>query len=370
MSLTPSQIGKQLKIKQKIQETSDAVSLVLEIPNELKTQFRYQAGQFVSFFLTIGGETISRSYSLSTSPLIDPEFKVTIKKVPGGKGSTFLCDNVKEGDTLLTTPPAGHFFKPQALEGAHYLLFAAGSGITPVYSIMKTVLEASTTNKVTLVYCNRTEDSIIYRKELDALAAKYGPRLGVVHTLTKPGPGWSGKSGRLNEALTREVVAAAKNSKLPLDCYMCGPTEFMNSIKATLEASGVEKNFIHIEDFGVAVHKAAATGPKVEENWTFIGPDKVTEQPEKIIVQLNGETIEVAAKAGQNIIETLLQAGAQPPYSCLDGACMACMGKIQEGRVYQEDPGILMEDNINSCEALTCQAKPLSRIVKVSYDNL
>jgi ring-1,2-phenylacetyl-CoA epoxidase subunit PaaE len=369
MSLSPSQVGKPLKIQKRIQETADSVSLVLEIPAEHKTLFRYQAGQFVSFFLTLNGETISRSYSLSTSPLTDQEFKVTIKKVPGGRGSTYLCDQAKEGDTLLTTPPAGHFFKPQSPEGAHYLLFAAGSGITPVYSIMKTVLEASAKNKVTLVYCNRSEDGIIYRQELDNWISKHGGRLQVVHTLTKPSPAWKGKTGRLGESLTREVVAAANNDKLPLDCYLCGPTDFMNAIKATLEATGVNKTNIHIEDFGLSVHKVPA-GPKVEENWTFIGPDKVTEQPEKIVVQLNGETIEVAAKAGQNIIETLLQAGAQPPYSCLDGACMACMGKIQEGRVYQEDPGILTDDNVANCEALTCQAKPLSRIVKVSYDNL
>jgi len=367
MSLAPSQVGKPLTIKKRIQETPDAVSLVLDIPSELKSAFRYQAGQFVSFFLTINGETISRSYSLSTSPLVDQEFKVTIKKVPGGRGSTFLCDQVKEGDTLLTTPPAGHFFKPQALDAAHYLLFAAGSGITPVYSILKTVLEASSKNKVTLVYCNRTEDRIIYRKELDEWCAKYGERLTIIHTLTKPSSSWKGRTGRLSDTLTREVVAGAKNSQLPLDCYLCGPTDFMNLIKGTLEASGVNKNNIHIEDFGLSVHKA---GPKVEEGWTFIGPDKVTEAPEKIIAQINGETIETEAKPGVNIVETLLQAGAQPPYSCLDGACMACMGKIQEGRVYQEDPGILSDDNINNCEALTCQAKPLSRIVKVSYDNL
>lgn len=368
MALTPEQVGKPLKVVRRIQETPDAVSLVLEIPPEFKTQFRYQAGQFVSFFLTFGAETISRSYSLSTSPLTDAEFKVTIKKVPGGRGSTYLCEQVKEGDTLLTTPPAGHFFKPSASDAAHYLLFAAGSGITPVFSIMKTVLEASSRNKVTLVYCNRSEDGIIYRQELETWAGKFGERLNVIHTLTKPSSSWKGRSGRLGEELTREVLSSAKASGLALDCYLCGPTEFMNSIKATLESGGVDRSGIHIEDFGLAVHKPQ--GPKVDDAWTFIGPNNVTEQPEKIIAQINGETIEVAAKPGQNILETLLQAGAQPPYSCLDGACMACMGKIQEGRVYQEDPGILADENIKNCEALTCQAKPLSRIVKVSYDNL
>jgi len=369
MSLTPEQVAKPLRISKRIQETPDAVSLVLDIPADLKNQFRYQAGQFVSFFLKINGETISRSYSLSCSPLLDSEFKITVKKVQGGKGSTFLCESVKEGDTLLTTPPAGHFFKP-IMSDAHYLLFAAGSGITPVYSILKTVLEASKNNSATLAYCNRDEEHIIYSKELEHWINKFEGRLEIVHTLTKPSGAWKGRTGRLNENMVQEIFAKAKSSGLSIDSYLCGPTDFMNTIKAALEKNQLPKERIHIEDFGVAVHKPAASGPKVEEAWTFIGPDKVNEQPEKIIVQLNGETIEVAAKAGQNLVETLLQAGAQPPYSCLDGACMACLGKIQEGRVYQEDPGILTDDNVANCEALTCQAKPLSRIVKVSYDNL
>lgn len=358
-----------LKVSKRIQETPDAVSLVLEIPPDQKTKFRYQAGQFVSFFINLNGETISRSYSLSTSPLVDTDFKITVKKVQGGKGSTFLCETVKEGDTLLTTPPAGFFFKPQSTD-QHYLLFAAGSGITPVYSIMKTVLESSKNNRVTLVYCNRNEENIIYRAELENWTKRFEGRLEVVHTLTKPSANWKGHTGRVTEAFTQEIVSKAKSAKLPLDCYMCGPTEFMNGIKATLEKNQVPKDHIHIEDFGTAVHKPAAEGPKVQDSWTFIGPDKEMGQPEKLIVQLNGQTIEVPAVPGQNIIETLLQAGQQPPYSCLDGACMACMGKIQQGRVYQEDPGILADDNISNCEALTCQAKPLSRIVKVSYDNL
>ena len=128
MSLSVDQLTKPLKVLRRIQETSDAVSLVLEIPEALKAQFRYQAGQFVTFFLPLPSGTLKRSYSLSSSPLIDPEFKVTVKKVPGGKGSTFLCEVVKEGDTLPTTPPAGTFYKP-ATAGAHSFLFAAGSAL-------------------------------------------------------------------------------------------------------------------------------------------------------------------------------------------------------------------------------------------------
>lgn len=373
MSMNIDLLTKPLKVSKRIQETPEAVSLVLEIPDALKKQYSYSAGQFVTFFLTVNGERINRSYSLSSSPLVDSEFKVTIKVVPNGRGSNFLCKNVKEGDVLLTTPPAGHFFKP-SLEprGTHYYLFAAGSGITPVFSIMKTVLKASSMNHVTLVFCNRNEESIIYRKELDQWAQEYATRMDVIHTLSKPLGEWTGRTGRISRALISEIVDMPASGPIAREYYLCGPGEFMHTVKNSLLENGVNKDLIRIEDFATELHKPApaAPGVKVDSNWTLIGPADSLEPPEKIICELNGETTEVAAKAGQNILETLLEAGLQPPYSCMDGACMACMGKIVEGRVYQEDPGILMEDNIKKCESLTCQAKPLSRIVKVSYDNL
>jgi ring-1,2-phenylacetyl-CoA epoxidase subunit PaaE len=367
MSLRADQLGKPLKVIKRIQETPDAVSLVLEIPDNLKQQFHYQAGQFVTFFMDINGETLNRSYSLSSSPLTDKEFKITVKKVHGGRGSTYLCEKVKVGDVLMTSPPAGMFFKPSLdPKGTHYYLIAAGSGITPVFSIMKTVLTASSLNHATLIYCNRNEESIIYRKEIDEWAKAHPSRLDVIHTLTKPADGWTGNTGRISNSFIAELLEMPGSGKTR-DYYLCGPKEFMSIARHALMESGVAKEQIHEEDFAISLHKP---GVHVNDTWTFIGKDVPAESPEKIIAQINGETVEVAAKQGQSILETLLEAGAQPPYSCMDGACMACMAKIQEGRVYQEDPGILSDDNIRNCEALTCQAKPLSRIVKLSYDNL
>jgi ring-1,2-phenylacetyl-CoA epoxidase subunit PaaE len=370
MSLRVDQLAKPLKVARRIQETLDAVSLVLEIPPEFKVQFHYQAGQFVTFFMTLQGELLSRSYSLSSSPLVDQEFKVTIKHVPGGRGSGYLCEHVKAGDTLMTTPPSGHFFKP-SLEpkGLHYFLFAAGSGITPVYSIMKTVLAASGLNHVTLVFCNRNQGSIIYKNELDEWAKKYPSRLDVVHVLSKPADGWPGRSGRIDRGMIVDLLKMPASGPSAREYYLCGPLEFMHLVRNTLGELGVAKDQIKEENFGLTVHKPQVNLP---DHWTYIGPDvdKAAEGPEKIIAQINGERVEVAAQQGRSILETLLESGAQPPYSCMDGACMACLGKIQEGRVYQEDPGILTDDNVANCEALTCQAKPLSKVVKVSYDDL
>lgn len=368
MSLSVEQLAKPLKVSKRIQETTEAISLTLTVPQELQTQYRYQAGQFVTFFLTIEGELLSRSYSLSSSPLVDKEFQVTVKKVPGGRGSGFLCDHVKVGDTLMTTPPSGHFFKP-SLEpkGTHYFLFAAGSGITPIFSIMKTVLSASPANHVTLIFGNRNESSIIYKNELDQWARNYPSRLDVIHVLSKPSFDWPGRRGRIDRSFICEVLQMPVSGPAAREHYLCGPIEFMHVVRNTLLEAGVARELVKEENFGLAVHKP---GPALKDNWTFIGPDTDAETPEKIIAQINGETIEVAAVQGKSVLETLLESGANPPYSCMDGACMACLGKVQQGRVYQEDPGILTDDNIAACEALTCQAKPLSRIVKISYDNL
>jgi ring-1,2-phenylacetyl-CoA epoxidase subunit PaaE len=369
MSLSAAQLTKPLKVIRRVQETPEAVSLTLEIPEKLKAQFYYQAGQFVTFFLTLKGETLNRSYSLSSSPLVDKEFQITVKKVPGGRASGFLCDQVKVGDTLLTTPPAGHFFKP-SLEprGVHYYLLAAGSGITPVYSIMKTVLTASSLNHVTLVFCNRNESSIIYRAQLERWARENPQRLDVVHVLSKPSSDWPGRQGRINRELVHELLEMPENRPVTREYYLCGPVEFMHLMRNALLESGTAKDCIKEESFGVSTHQPHTP---IQEGWTLIGPAQTpSERPEKIIATVNGSTVEVAASPDQSILESLLEAGAQPPYSCMDGACMACLAKVREGRVYQADPGILTEDNIASHETLTCQAKPLSRIVRISYDDL
>lgn len=365
--MTPEQLAKPLKIIRRIQETADAVSLVLEIPPELKSQYRYQAGQFVTFFMNIAGQNVNRSYSLSSSPIVDSEFKITVKKVPGGRGSTYLCEQVKEGDSLLTTPPAGHFFKP-APEGTHYFLFAAGSGITPVFSIMKTVLKASVSNQVTLVYSNRQEDTVIYKTELESWSKNKPAQLNMIHVLSKPQGSWGGYTGRLQKSQIAEILSKRGKTSDIKEFYLCGPSEFMTTVRNSLIDLGINKVAIHEEDFAVGLQAKPAL--PLKEDWIVIGEASPAESPEKIIATINGETLEVPAKAEQSVLESLLEAGAQPPYSCMDGTCMACLAKVVEGGVYQETAGILNEDNFAHRETLTCQAKPLSRIVKLSYDNL
>jgi ring-1,2-phenylacetyl-CoA epoxidase subunit PaaE len=368
MSLSVEQLTRPLKVAKRIQETPDAVSLVLEIPKESQQEFHYQAGQFVTFFLEIGGETISRSYSLSSSPIVDTEFKITVKKVPGGKGSTFLCDDVKEGQILRTTKPSGHFFKP-SLETTQYFLNAAGSGITPVFSILKTVLNSSEENEVHLLYCNRNEDSIIFRNEIAEWQKKFDGRLHVHHLLSQPSSSWTGAKGRFSTAWLDQILKLRKK-QMRQEFYVCGPDGFMSAAVQEMQKLGIDKSLIRQESFAVGLQMTKS--PDLNTDWTYIGDKSqaTTTSGGHLVAVVQGETVECEVQPDQSILEALIEAGANPPYSCMDGACMACLAKVQEGLVYQKDPGILSDENVENRETLTCQARVLSRNVKVSYDDI
>lgn len=381
MTTAQERFTKPLKVVKKIRETDDACSIVLEIPREYATDFVYRPGQFVTLFLSVNGEDIRRSYSLCTSPFHDTDFRITVKKVSGGRGSTFLVDRLREGDVLHVTPPSGHFFTPpKELKGQHYVLFAAGSGITPVFSILKSMLKVQDQNQVTLVYCNRDEASIIYRADLNHWLAQFPKRLHIHHVLSSLG-------GRLDHEKMGNLWNEIKSqSGLNKEFYLCGPVPFMTLISDYLHKQNVTKDRIHIESFGEMpimkkMEEGASSTPvntggssDAEENIAgrvYMGAAAVPgDAPSKVFAKCNGEDLEVAANPKASLLETLLEAGHNPPYSCMDGACMACMAKLVEGRVYQNDPGILTEENIERGEILTCQARPLSKNVKIDYDNL
>ncbi len=367
MSLSVDQLTKPLKVAKRVQETPDAISLVFEIPSNMQSEFAYQAGQFVTLFLDINGAPLNRSYSLCTSPLVDKEFRITVKKVKGGRGSTYLVDKVREGQTLRVTKPAGHFFKP-SLTPTQYFLFAAGSGITPIYSILKTVLAANPENQVMLAYCNRNEQSIIFGGELPVMEEKHKGRLRVLHLLSQPSGNWPGEKGRCSTDWIAKVLRL-KTSNLAQEYYLCGPDGYMETVRASLLSLGIDKSKLHEESFAIGLQPKA---PELKSDWTYIGDKAQAKETSggKLFADISGETVECEVKEDQSILEALLEAGANPPYSCMDGACMACMAKVQEGIVYQKDPGILSEENIGNHEALTCQARVLSRTVKVSYDDL
>lgn len=353
-----------LKIEKKIQETADAVSFNFFIPRELGEDFSYTAGQFVGLHLTIDGKEYHRSYSLSSSPLVDQHFQITVKRVAGGKVSNYLIDHVHEGTSIDVSSPQGRFFhQPSTNNEGLYLFFAAGSGITPVYSIIKTLLASHPKNRIVFIDCNRNEESIIYRKELEALHTKEGQRFQIEHVL-------SSKHGRLSKEHLKNFMQ--KHSlKEVAQAYMCGPDAWMQTIRTELGALGFPTDRLYSESFGIPTEqnfKDASTN----QNYIVVGPDKDKPRAvgQKIKALIGGDWIEVNCKPSQSILDCLIEAGANPPYSCMDGACMACVAKVVEGAAFQKDPGILADENFKNREVLTCQAQPWSQNVSIDYDHL
>ena len=232
-----------LKVEEKIQETPDAYSFRLDIPSELKTQYQYRAGQFVTLFLNVNGEEIRRSYSLCTSPNHDDHFQITVKQVPGGKGSNHLANNVNTGDTLYVTPPQGTFFQPLDNEkSAQYFLFAAGSGITPIFSIAKEVLSTDPSARVNLLFANRDEDHIIYRELFAGVESQFSGRLHISHQLSKP-KGGCDLTGRCNAEVAAKFAADKAQGSGPKQAYICGPEGFMDAVKEGLKTAGLADGF-------------------------------------------------------------------------------------------------------------------------------
>ena len=315
--------------------------------------------------MDVKGEQISRSYSLSSAPEVDEDFQVTVKRVEGGKGSNFLCDHIQAGDTLKTAPPSGHFFKSMD-STKHFVLFGGGSGITPLFSILKHVLKTKPDARVSLVYANRSEDQIIYKKELQQWATDHTSRLQIHHLLSQPSAAWELPTSKITSAWIGSFLGEIDQGST--EFYICGPEGYMELCKNALLESSVAKERVHQESFATSIPKSAQPATDIDGK-TLIGKSPSEEADTyKVSVTLQGVTKEFNVKKDETILEALIEAGENPPYSCMDGACMACMGKVESGLVMQEDPGILTQENIDVGECLTCQSKPRAQNSKITYD--
>ena len=451
MALDKTKLCHQLKVTKKISETADSVSLVLEVPNEQKTRYKYKAGQFITLFLDINGEEVRRSYSLASSPDSDAEFKITVKQVSGGKGSTHLVQKTKVGDILWATPPAGLFCLPEGFARYKLIFYAAGSGITPVISMIKSALALSPSAVCHLIYQNKNKDSVIFKSEIESLEKKFAPRFKVEHVY------FNADSASLSDApvhknFLREFYSRHNLGLLNLH-FLCGPSGFMQPIESALLELSVDKTKIHKENFtsspSATITKPVATSPspsmtgaksvtpstsmtgaksvtpspsmtgakpvtpsaaqaspmraaapikplsftktapaaptptpsklatpaaptistfKLDEDSVIIGDRSKLGEPKEIVALIDGETHTVPYKKDATILECLLDAGLNPPYSCMAGSCMACMAKIKDGLAHQNDMGILSKDNVAANECLTCQARPASKKIIVDYN--
>ena len=349
-----------LKIKRIKKETAECVSISFEIPDELAEIFVFKEGQNITIKKNVEGEELRRSYSISSAPY-EKELRVAVKKVTGGVFSHFANGDLKAGDVLEVLPPTGKFnAKLQANEAGNYLAVAAGSGITPVISIIKHTLQSQPNSNFTLIYGNRDRNSIIFFDELEGLKNKYINRFNFINILSRERTDAEIFYGRINED---KLIALSK--LLPYqsfdEIYICGPEELIFTANDYFEKQGVEKSKIHFELFTTPGQKHSTV--KVTEQIVESGPKS------NITIKLDGRSFDFALSFNSaNILDAALQQGADLPYACKGGVCATCRAKLVEGEVDMDVNYALEDEEIEQGFILTCQSHPRSNKVVVDFD--
>ena len=347
-----------LIIKEIKTETADCVSIAFNIPTQLKEKFNYTQGQNIAVRIFINNEEVRRSYSLCSSPL-ENDFRIAVKKVDDGLFSTYANTQLKAGDTLEVMPAVGKFFTPlQSSNKKNYVAFAAGSGITPILSIIKTTLQTEPESNFTLVYGNKNVASIIFKETIEALKNKYISRFNVVYILSKERTESELNFGRIDtqkcEILFKKLIAINAH-----EFFICGPEAMIFSVKEFLEKKGVEKNKIHFELFNTSNTTAPTKHITVNTNTPA----------SNITIKVDGRSFDFKIPFNTaTILDAALQQGADLPYACKGGMCCTCKAKLLEGKVNMNVCYGLEEEEIKQGYILTCQSHPTTDKVVVDYD--
>lgn len=333
-----------------IRETPDASSFIFEIPSELEDLFAYRSGQFFTFEIPWDDFHVRRCYSLASAPAWGERPKVTVKRVEDGRVSNWLNDNLGAGHTIRVMPPDGRFVLHEDPSRRNPLtLFAGGSGITPVISILKQALR-ETERDVKLVYANRDRASVIFRAELEAIASEFAGRLEVV--------------SHLDDAmgfLAKDEIARLIEGRLDSDFYICGPTLFMDSVEEVLPTRPLEGGEIHVERFVSAVD-----------------PDRRPPEPELLAdatggtslkITLDGKTHDVPYEPGEPILKAAIRAGLDVPYSCQDGYCGCCLALLRDGDVTMPSHEALTKRELAEGFVLACQARPTTASCTLEFED-
>ncbi len=347
-----------LKIKNIKKETADCVSVSFEIPESMASQFTFKEGQNITIRKKLNGEELRRSYSVCNAPH-EKELKVAIKKVETGLFSAFANDELKAGDILEVMPPTGKFNSKN--NTGNFLAIAAGSGITPVISIIKHTLQTQPQSSFTLIYGNKSRSAIIFFEELEAIKNKYMQRFTFINILSREKTDAAINYGRINvdklESLKRLI-----NFKTFTDAYLCGPEEMIFASATFLENEGLPKSNIHFELFSTPGQKKLAVGrEQIAENSNII--------KSSITVKLDGRnfTFDLAYKS-DSILDAALKQGADLPYACKGGVCCTCRAKLLEGKVHMDVNYALEEEELAQGFILTCQSHPLTDKLMVDFD--
>jgi ring-1,2-phenylacetyl-CoA epoxidase subunit PaaE len=348
-----------LTIKNIRKETVDCVSISFNIPSELKEEFIHTQGQYITLKTIIENQEIRRSYSLCSSPL-ENDFRIAVKKVQNGLFSSYANDILKIGDTLDVAAPNGKFYTELNKSNTKkYLAIAAGSGITPILSIIKTTLLAEPLSEFILVYGNKNTGSIIFKEEIEALKNKFVGRLQLIHILSREKTDAPISHGRIDIEKLQQLSKLI-NWQTINEFFICGPEEMILATKNFLENLNIDRKQIHFELF--------TTSAKTK-NKTFV-PQVKSEAKSKITIISDGRSfdIEIGFNDEINILDAALKNGADLPYACKGGVCCTCKAKLIEGQVEMDVNWGLEHEEIEQGFILTCQSHPITERVVVDYD--
>ncbi len=350
-----------LKIKDIRRETVDCVSIAFEVPERLQPDYEYIPGQYLTLRTDLKGEEVRRSYSICSSP-VDGELRVAIKQVTDGLFSTFANEVLTVGDTLDVMTPMGSFHStlhPNNVK--HYVAFAAGSGITPIMSILKTVLTTEPRSQFTLFYGNRATDSIIFREAIEGLKNLYLGRLSVHYVLSREHTGSDLFTGRISREKCEVFFEKIIDPEEVDEFFICGPQEMNEDIRNLLLERGLDRKKIHVELFTTGVTKNGLPKATISNQPGFEAQIQIT---------LDGNTFEFPLlSTGDSILDAALKQGADLPFACKGGVCCTCRAKLVSGEVMMELNYALEPDELAAGYILTCQSHPKTERVVVDFDS-
>ena len=335
------------------QETADAVSVVFSIPENLKANFNFTAGQYVTLQKEINGETIRRAYSICSTPA-SGEIRVAIKKVEKGVFSTYATSDLKVGDAIEITVPEGRFLLNSEVN-KNYIGFAAGSGITPILSMLKSVLVKEPTATFTLIYGNKSAKDTIFYEELNQLKETYIDRLKLHYIFSRENVK-NNLRGRIDGNVTNYFVKNMYKETSFDAAYLCGPEQMIHEVSKTLENNKIAKENIYFELFTASVDEGAAS--------------KVKEGATEVIILLDDEVTTFSMPQTDNILAASLRNNIDAPYSCQGGVCSSCLGKVTEGKAVMVKNSILTDGEIEDGFILTCQAHPTTPKITIDFDDV
>jgi 3-ketosteroid 9alpha-monooxygenase subunit B len=333
-----------LLVKDVVRETADAVSLVFDVPSSWAQHFEYSAGQFLTLRVEVSGEEHRRCYSMSSSPHTGENLRITVKRDRDGVVSNWLNDHVKPGDEILAAPPAGRFVLRDS--DREVVAFAGGSGVTPVFSLIQSILHSST-RTVRMFYANRGRDSVIFDDALARLVDRHPDRFVVQHHLDED-------SGVVVPPKIESFLAGGSTAAPDADYYICGPAPFMDTVEKAVIGSGIDGDRVHLERFSVT------PTPTSQDNDAPVTTE--------VTIQLDRTTVTVPYRVGNTVLQTARMAGMSAPSSCETGSCGTCIARVVDGSARMHNNDALDDDEVEEGLILTCQSIPTSPTLSVIYE--